>query len=93
VKADSTTTSPSDSTNLERNSPLAGKVAVVTGASSGIGEAIARELTRLGANVVMTDRNDGMNAIQFRFTDKPWHLKTPVIEGEYEQTITHSEGV
>jgi NAD(P)-dependent dehydrogenase (short-subunit alcohol dehydrogenase family) len=64
VKAAPTTTSPSDSTNLERNSPLAGKVAVVTGASSGIGEATARELTRLGASVVMAARRfDRLKAI------------------------------
>jgi NADPH:quinone reductase-like Zn-dependent oxidoreductase len=56
VKADSTKTSPSDSTNLAQNSQLAGKVAVVTGASSGIGEATARELTRLSASVVMAAR-------------------------------------
>jgi NAD(P)-dependent dehydrogenase (short-subunit alcohol dehydrogenase family) len=64
MKADATTTSPSDSTNFARNSPLAGKVAVVTGASSGIGEATARELTRLGASVVMAARRfDRLKAI------------------------------
>ena len=64
MKADPTKTSPSDSTNLARNSPLAGKVAVVTGASSGIGEATARELTRLGASVVIAARRfDRLKAI------------------------------
>jgi NAD(P)-dependent dehydrogenase (short-subunit alcohol dehydrogenase family) len=36
--------------------PLAGKVAVVTGASRGIGQAIALELAQLGAKVVVTAR-------------------------------------
>jgi ribitol 2-dehydrogenase len=36
---------------------LDGKVAVVTGGSSGIGLAVARELSRLGANVVVTARS------------------------------------
>lgn len=40
MKADPTKTSSIDSINLERSSQLAGKVAVVTGASSGIGEAL-----------------------------------------------------
>jgi NADP-dependent 3-hydroxy acid dehydrogenase YdfG len=44
---------PTASTN---DHPLAGKVAIVTGASSGIGEATARELARLGASVVMAAR-------------------------------------
>ena len=63
MKADTTKTSPSD-TNLAQNSQLAGKVAVVTGASSGIGEATSRELTRLGASVVMAARRfDRLKAI------------------------------
>jgi 3-oxoacyl-[acyl-carrier protein] reductase len=37
---------------------LAGKVAVVTGASKGIGAGIALELARLGANVVINYRSD-----------------------------------
>src|SRR5476649_1312611 len=35
--------------------PLAGHTAVVTGAGTGIGAAIARELSRRGAHVVATD--------------------------------------
>ncbi len=37
---------------------LEGKIALVTGAASGIGESIARRFAREGARVLVTDRND-----------------------------------
>ncbi|HEY9024895.1 MAG TPA: SDR family NAD(P)-dependent oxidoreductase, partial [Burkholderiaceae bacterium] len=40
-------------------SPLAGQVAVVTGAASGIGLASATALVAAGARVVMVDRDAG----------------------------------
>ena len=41
-----------------QGSGLAGKVAIVTGSSSGIGQAIAVELARQGANIILHGRSD-----------------------------------
>ncbi len=49
-------------TNGNGSSPLKGKVALVTGASRGIGRAIALELARRGANIAIDFRVDSTHA-------------------------------
>ena len=51
--------------NLTNNKPLAGKVAIVTGGSRGIGAEIAKELARNGAQVAINyqSRADSANSV------------------------------
>lgn len=52
---------------------LAGKRAVVTGAASGIGEAVARELAARGATVVVADLDaDGAARVAAQIGGEPW---------------------
>ena len=46
------------SPSLNNMSSLAGKVAIITGASSGIGAATAVQFAKLGALVAITGRNE-----------------------------------
>ncbi|MDA1051992.1 MAG: SDR family oxidoreductase [Planctomycetota bacterium] len=53
---------PSDTTDTSATNELDGKVAVVTGASRGIGRAIALELANAGANVIVHTRSNHTGA-------------------------------
>src|SRR5207247_10050054 len=49
-------------TLLPKEKELAGKVAIVTGAASGIGRAIAERFAEEGAHVVVTDVDEALSA-------------------------------
>ena len=78
--------------NHERVEAIEGKVVVITGASSGIGEATARELAHRGAKVVLgarrTDRLDGLVAELRRDGHAATSLKTDVTTLEDVQRLS-----
>lgn len=53
----------SESGSFSRAMPFAGRVAIVTGAASGIGLATVELLHRQGARIVAVGRGDNVNAL------------------------------
>jgi len=67
---------------------ICGQVVVITGASSGIGEAVARHLVSLGANVVLgARREDRLRALVQELGDQARWRKTDVAKREDLQAL------
>jgi len=67
---------------------LSGKRAVVTGAASGIGAAVARHLSSRGASVVVCDREgDGAKAVAEEVGGKPWVVDLSDLEALADLTL------
>ena len=76
--------------NLKNN--ISGKVVVITGASSGLGETTARHLASLGANVVLGARRENRledisNEINQKGNGKAIFVKTDVTKKEEVQSL------
>jgi NAD(P)-dependent dehydrogenase (short-subunit alcohol dehydrogenase family) len=61
--------------------PLTAKVAVVTGAAKGIGEATARALHRDGAAVVLLDVDEAGAAVAASLGGRAWFIRCDVADG------------
>ncbi|GAB4410114.1 MAG: SDR family oxidoreductase [Microscillaceae bacterium] len=81
---------------------LSGKVAIVTGASKGIGEAIARTLAQAGAKVVVSSRNqEAVEAVAAQYRAEGWEAlglaanvgKEPEVTQLVSQTVAHFGGL
>lgn len=70
---------------------LKGKTALITGASSGIGEAFARELAKRGMNLVLTARSEEkLTSIAYELTTT-YGVKTHIIAGDLSEKQTPAE--
>jgi len=67
----------SENNNAQATGRVAGKVALVTGAARGIGEADVRALVREGAKVVLTDVNDELGEALAAYNDYQIALPEP----------------
>lgn len=70
--------------------PLEGKVAVVTGASRGIGRAIALELARLGASVGINFSKDAEGAAETASLVQSEGAKAAVVQGDVSESSAAS---
>lgn len=73
------------SDGVDRGSDLEGKVALVTGASRGIGRAIALELARRGAKVAIDYRSDALHAQQAAREIRGLGADCMIIKGDVSQ--------
>lgn len=66
---------------MSENLSPAGKTAVVTGAASGIGRSLARQLADAGASLVITDINaEGLAAVADELSAKGVKVSAPVVD-------------
>lgn len=66
---------------MSENLTPQGKTAVVTGAASGIGRSLARQLADAGANLVITDINaEGLAAVADELAAKGAQVSAPVVD-------------
>jgi uncharacterized protein len=73
------------------NGEWSGKWALVTGASAGIGKALAQELARGGTNLVLTARRgDRLTALARELTTE-WKVRTEVVVADLAQASTPEE--
>jgi rhamnose utilization protein RhaD (predicted bifunctional aldolase and dehydrogenase)/NAD(P)-dependent dehydrogenase (short-subunit alcohol dehydrogenase family) len=75
------------------HAPLAGLIALVTGAASGIGRATAASFVELGAHVVIVDRDEaGLDALEKSLaSDRVARIRADVtIEGEVRAAVAHA---